>query len=63
MKRSIITIIASALLLTGCVSDRIGVQKDEWVLLEVNPTLLEPVAPMVVIEQPKETVKKTEVAK
>jgi hypothetical protein len=61
MKRSIVAVIASAVLLCGCASDKIGVQKDEWVLLEVNPTLLEPLPPMVIIEQPKVAPKKLEV--
>lgn len=61
MKRSIVAVIASALLLCGCASDKIGVQKDEWVLLEVNPTLLEPLPPMVIIEQPKVAPKTLEV--
>lgn len=63
MKRSIVAVIASALLLCGCASDKIGVQKDEWVLLEVNPTLLEPLPSLVIIEQPKVAQKKLEVAK
>lgn len=61
MKRSIVAVIASAVLLCGCASDKIGVQKDEWVLLEVNPTLLEPLPPMVIIEQPTVAPKKLEV--
>lgn len=63
MKRSIVAVIASALLLCGCASDKIGVQKDEWVLLEVNPTLLETLPSLVIIEQPKVAPKKIEVAK
>lgn len=63
MKRSIVAVIASALLLCGCASDKIGVQKDEWVLLEVNPTLLEPLPSLVIIEQPKVAPKKLEVVK